>query len=206
MLRDWISKKRFWVCLFLLPLPIHILPMLNYIPDWKEKKYLLYLIVVILVISLIIGSLILFWITPSFIAKAKKIILTIITSLILIVHGAAFFFITVFSELDLGSREVTLTEEVNRRTVYVFENFGLFHIHTSCEIAYKVKYLPLYTTYYATSNHLQLKKKSSRWILFNEYEKIPIEKDIKDVYDLIKKRQMRERPIKDILFDIDKLN
>ena len=206
MLRTWIIKKRFWCCLFLFSLPVHILPILNYIPDWKEKKHLLYIIVFAIIAFFIIGSLLLFWTTPSSISKAKRVILTIITAMILIAHGAVLFFITVFSELDLGSRNVTLTEQLNGRTIYIFENFGLFHIHTSCEIAYKVRFLPLYKTYYSTSNHLELKKKGPRWILFNEYERVPIQKEVKDVYDLFKKSRKEEKHVKYFTLNSDNLN
>ncbi len=206
MLRAWILKKRFWFCLFLLPLPIHILPMLNYIPAWAEKKHILYLMVFLVVIMITLASLIFFWVTPSSLSKAKRVILTIISAFIIIAHGAVFFFITLFSELNLGSRTVTLTEEINGRTIYIFENFGLFHIHTNCEIAYKIKFLPLYKTYYSTSNHLALKKKGRDWIPFNEYEKVPVEKEIKDVYDLFRKQQKEEKPIKDVLMDMKTLN
>ncbi len=202
ILRSWVKKKRFWFCLFLLPLPIHVLPMLNYIPQWEEKKHSFYLSVFLVVISTLLGALILLWTTPSFLSKAKRVVLTIISAFMIMTHGLVFFFITVFSGLDLGSREVTLTEEVHGRTVYVFEHFGLFHIHTSCEVAYKVRFLPLYKTYYSTTNHLALKKKGTDWMLFTEYENIPIEKEIRDVYDLFKKRGVEERPIKEILLEV----
>jgi len=86
--------------------------MLNYIPDWKENKYVLYMAVFVVIVFAMIGSMILFWITHSSITKAKRVVLTIITPLLLLFHGSVFFFITLFSRFDLGTRVVTLTEEV----------------------------------------------------------------------------------------------
>ncbi len=201
-----LRRKWFWVLVYVIPFIFYIIPMLQFIPEWDEKRIILYWILLFLLTATYTLLIIRLWLFHKDAARSKKMVITVLTPIMIAAHSFLFMIIDFQLHFDLGSRSVRYVEEVNSRRVYVIENRGLFKIHLNCEIGYKSKFLPLYHTYYSTSNHLKVDQRQGSKITFTEYEQVAVEKEIKDLYDLFKKTEKEEHPLRHFMIDVENIN
>jgi len=201
-----LRKKWFWVLAYAAPFIFYVIPMLRFTPEWKDNRFIIYWILLILSISIYTFLIFHLWLSQRDASRSKKLAVSIITPVVIAIHCILVLLTDFQYHFSLGSETVQYTDDISGRRIYIIENLGLFNIHFNCEIGYKNKYLPLYHTHYSTSNHIKFNNRDQSKVTFTEYEYVDIKREVKDLYDLLKKTEKEERPIRHFTIDIDNIN